>query len=185
MVEEVEEKVGRSQGARGRPKSSTKVQAGNQAGNHSRGEDLPACFPLLRPVYFLKLDQEERLVSIVMMYARRGFPFTEVQLCKLAYQIAVSEKKTGFSPIKKRACRSWLKYFYKRQPDLKKKVASNLSLGRAMAANPGHIEKFFEDYSGWLKECKLEYSPNHIWNVDECGIGDVPQMQKVIGVQGE
>ena len=54
-----------------------------------------------------------------------------------------------------------------------------------MAANPGRIEKFFEDYSGWLKEWKLEYSPNHIWNVDECGIGNVPQMQKVIGVKGE
>ena len=120
-----------------------------------------------------------------MLYARRGFPFTEVQLCKLAYQIVVSEKKTGFSPIKKRAGRNWLKYFYKRQPDLKKKVASNLSIGRTMAANPGCIDKFFEDYSGWLKEWKLEYSPNHIWNVDECGIGDVPQMQKVIGVKGE
>ena len=120
-----------------------------------------------------------------MLYVRRGFPFIEVQLCKLAYQIAVSEKKTGFSPIEKRAGRSWLKYFYKRQPDLKKKVASNLSIGRAMAANPGRIEKFFEDYSGWLKEWKLEYSPNHIWNMDECGIGDIPQMQKVIGVKGE
>ena len=113
-----------------------------------------------------------------MLYVRRGFPFTEVQLCKLAYQIAVSEKKTGFSPIKKRAGRSWLKYFYKRQPDLKKKVASNLSIGRAMAANPGRIEKFFEDYSGWLKEWKLEYSPNHIWNVDESGIGDVSKLQR-------
>ena len=54
-----------------------------------------------------------------------------------------------------------------------------------MAANPGCIEKFFEDYSRWLKEWKLEYSPNSIWNVDECGIGDIPQMQKVIGVKGE
>ena len=116
------------------------------------GGQLPTCFPLLRPVYFLQIDQEERLVSIVMLYACRGFPFTEVQLCKLAYQIAISEKETGFSPIKKRAGRNWLKYFYKRQPDLKKKVASNLSIGRAMAANPGRIEKFFEDYSGWLKE---------------------------------
>ena len=141
--------MGRSQGATGHQKSSTKVQGGNQAGNHSGGGgSYPLVSPLLRPVYFLQLDQEERLVSIVMMYARRGFPFTEVQLCKLAYQTAVSEKKTGFSPIKKRAGRSWLKYFYKKHPDLKKKVASNLSIGRAMTANPGHIEKFFEDYSG-------------------------------------
>ena len=120
-----------------------------------------------------------------MMYTCRGFPFTKVQLCKLAYQIAVAEKKTGFSPTKKRAGRSWLKYFYKRQLDLKKKVASNLLIGRAITANPGCIEKFFEDYSGWLKEWKLEYSPNSIWNVAECGIGDIPQMQKVIGVKGE
>ena len=32
------------------------------------GGQLPTCFPLLRPVYFLKIDQEERLVSIVMLY---------------------------------------------------------------------------------------------------------------------
>ena len=114
--------------------------------NHLGGGKLPACFPLLRPVYFLQIDQEDRLVSIVMMYACRGFPFTKVQLCKLANQIAVAEKKTGFSPTKKRAGRSWLKYFYKRQPDLKKKVASNLLIGRAITANPGCIEKFFKDY---------------------------------------
>ena len=149
------------------------------------GWQLPTCLPLLKPVYFLQIDQEDRLVSIVMMYACRGIPFTEVQLCKLTYQIAVAEKKIGFSPTKKRAGRSWLNYFYKKQPDLKKKVASNLLIGRAMAANPGCIEKFFEDYSGWLKEWKLEYSPISIWNVDECRIGDVPQMEKVIGVKGE
>ena len=185
MVEEVMVNVGRLQEARGCQKCSKKAQAGNQAGNHSGGDQLLACFPLLRPVYFLQIDQEDRLVSIVMMYACRGFTFTEVQLCKLACQIAVSEKKTGFSPTKTRGGRSWLKYFYKRQLDLKKKVASNLSIGRAMAANPGCIEKFFEDYSGWLKEWKLEYSLNSIWNVDECGIGNVPQMQKVIGVKTE
>ena len=28
-------------------------------------------------------------------------------------------------------------------------------------------------------------SPNHIWNVDESGLGDVPKPQKVIGVTGE
>ena len=65
--------MGRLQGARGCQKSSTKVQVGNQAGNHSGGEELPTCFPLLRPVYFLQLDQEERLVSIVMMYGTEAF----------------------------------------------------------------------------------------------------------------
>ena len=107
MAEEVVVNVARSQEARGHQKCSNKVQAGNQVGNHSGGGvPVTHLFPLLRPVCFLQIDQEDRLVSIVMMYACRGFPFTEVQLCKLAYQIAVSEKKTGFSPTKKRAGRS-------------------------------------------------------------------------------
>ena len=36
-----------------------------------------------------------------------------------------------------------------------------------------------------MTQWKLEYSPNSIWNVDECGLGDVPKSQKVIGVTGE
>ena len=120
----------------------------------------------------------------MITYACKGFPFTEVQLCILAYQIAAAKKKIGFCPIKKRANRSWLKYFCKRNPDLKKKVASNLSVCRAMVANQARIKKFFEDYSRWLKEWKLEYSPNSIWNINECGMRDILQMQ-VLGVKGE
>ena len=37
----------------------------------------------------------------------------------------------------------------------------------------------------WIHQWGLQYQPNHIWNVDECGIGDVPQTHKVIGVVGE
>ena len=71
----------RLQEARGCQKFSKKVQEGNQVGNHSRwGNTYPLVFLLLRPVYFLQIDQEDRLVSIVMTYAHRRFPFTEVQL---------------------------------------------------------------------------------------------------------
>ena len=31
----------------------------------------------------------------------------------------------------------------------------------------------------------LNYTPNRIWNVDECGIGDVPQPTAVVGITGE
>ena len=31
----------------------------------------------------------------------------------------------------------------------------------------------------------LNYTPNRIWNVDECGVGDVPQPTAVVGITGE
>ena len=31
----------------------------------------------------------------------------------------------------------------------------------------------------------LNYTPNRIWNVDECGVGDIPQPTAVVGITGE
>ena len=53
-------------------------------------------------------------------------------------------------------------------------MAVNLSIARAIGANPGQITKFFEEYKKCLDTWGLNYTPNRIWNVDECGIGDVP-----------
>ena len=72
-----------------------------------------------------------------------------------------------------------------RYPKLKKKVAQNLPIARAIGANPTQVGDFFEQYKGWLNRWGLNYQPNHIWNVDESGIGDVPQPQKVIGIAGQ
>ena len=47
-----------------------------------------------------------------MIYARRGFPFSQNQLRVLAYEMAVRDGNKGFSPIKRRAGRYWLKGFY-------------------------------------------------------------------------
>ena len=121
-----------------------------------------------------------------MTYARRGFPFTEKQLCILAYEMAVRDGKKGFSPIKQKAGRSWLKKgFFKRHPEVRRKTAVNLNIARAISANPGQIAKFFNDYQEWLDQWGLEFSPNRIWNVDECGCRDVPKPQSVVGVTGE
>ena len=47
----------------------------------------------------------------------------------------------------KRAGRNWLKKgFYKRQPEVRKKIAVNLSIQLAMAANPVQVDKFFNKY---------------------------------------
>ena len=73
-----------------------------------------------------------------MYYAKRGFPFSEQQLCTMAYDLAKEEDCVGFSPLKARAGRNWLKKgFYKRFPEVHKKMAVNLSIARAIHANSG------------------------------------------------
>ena len=120
-----------------------------------------------------------------MIYARRGFLFSQNQLRVLAYEMAVRDGQKGFSPMKRRAGRYWLKGFYQRFPEVRKKMAVNLSIARAIGANPGQITKFFEEYKKWLDTWGLNYTPNRIWNVDECGVGDVPQRTAVVGITGE
>ena len=99
--------------------------------------------------------------------------------------MAEDEGNKGFSPIKKTAGRKWLKFFFKHKTELRIKNSQNLSISCVISANPGSIKKFFENLRKWVADWKLEAEPNRIWNVDECGGGDVPKTQKVIGITGE
>ena len=127
---------------------------------------------------------EQELATVVYQFCERGFPFTGKRLKKLAYELAVANKRKGFSPKKMMAGRYWLKGFLERFPNLKKKNAKNLSIHRAKCANKVLISKFFQELTQWVREWKLEYKPFHIWNVDESGVGDVPNEQQVIGITG-
>ena len=49
------------------------------------------------------VDEEKDLNDTVIFYARHGFPFTDLKLRKLAYELAVANKRKGFSPVKKMA----------------------------------------------------------------------------------
>ena len=106
-------------------------------------------------------------------------------MCQLAYDIAEDEGNKGFSPVKKTAGRKWLKFFFKCKSELRIKNSQNLSISHAISANPGSINKFFESLRKCMGDWKLEAEPNRIWNVDECGVRDVPKTQKVIGINGE
>ena len=121
--------------------------------------------------FFPKIEQERSLVETIMIYARRGFPFSQNQLRVLVYEMAYRDGKKGFSPIKQRAGRYWLKCFYQRHPEVRKKMAVNLLIAHAIGANPAQIMKFLNEYRKWLDTLGLDYTPNRIWNVDECGVG--------------
>ena len=68
---------------------------------------------------------------------------------------------------------------------MRKKNAQNLSVAKAMAMNPVQVEKFFKLLKKWVREWEIEFKPNHIWNVDETGIINVPKERKVIGITRE
>ena len=97
-----------------------------------------------------------------MMYARRGFPFSDDQLCSLAFELAKQTRRPGFSPVKKRAGRKWLKGYMKHKPKLWKKNAQNLYAACAMAANPVQVEKFFLLLKQLVRQWQIEYKPNNI-----------------------
>ena len=108
-----------------------------------------------------------------------------MKLRKLAYELAVANKRKGFSPVKKCAGPWWLKGFMKRWPLLKKKNAKNLSLYCAACANAFQVAKFFNLYKSLVNKFQLAYKPFNIWNIDKTGIPDIPKEQRVIGVTGE
>ena len=132
----------------------------------------------------LVIELEKELADVVYTFCERGINFTEDRLCTLAYELAVVNKRTGFSPTKKKAGRYWLKGYLDRWPKLKKKNAKNLSIYQARCSNPIVIGIFFDDLAKWIKDWKLEYKPFSIWNVDKMVIEDVPKERKVIGIKG-
>ena len=99
--------------------------------------------------------------------------------------MAVRDVQRGFSPIKRRAGRYWLKGFYQQFPEVRKKMAVNLSIVHAIGVNPAQIMKFFNEYKKWLDTWGLDYTPNRIWNINECSIGNVPQPTAVVGITDE
>ena len=80
------------------------VKRGNIAGEKHTAKVLKA--GKVKWVIF----QKTSLKDIVMVYARRGFLFT--QLCMLVYEIATREGPKGFSLVKQKAGRYRLKGFY-------------------------------------------------------------------------
>ena len=69
-----------------------------------------------------------------------------------------------------------------RHPTITLKKARNLSIARAMGANPTVISQWFD----LLKKIQMEVgivSPAQIWSGDETGVQNVPKEIKVLGIK--
>ena len=120
------------------------------------------------------------LASTIKRFQLSGFPLTIGRVCQLAYQYASVNGITGFSDERQMAGRKWLSGFLKRYPDISLKKARNLSIARAMGANPMVISQWYS----LLKEVKDTVditSPEQIWSGDETGVQNIPKEIKVLG----
>lgn len=134
----------------------------------------------------ISADAEADLAETIVHHARRGFPFRKKRIMRLAYEYCERNHIPGFSKKYKQGGRDWLKGFMVRHPQISRKNSKNLSLHRAASANPGTIQGWMTGtYKTWLQRLKIEDHPNMIWDVDECGLQDIPQEGAVYGAKGE
>ena len=122
------------------------------------------------------------MAQTIKKFQISGFPLTIAKVCQLAYQFTYVNGIKGFSDDTQQAGRKWLRGFLKRHPDIKLKTAKNLSIARAMGANPTVIQKWFDLLEN-IKSTKGIHTPCQIWSGDETGVQNVPKEKKVLGVK--
>lgn len=103
---------------------------------------------------------------------------------ELAYQYA-HELKIKFPDSwveHERAGRYWLDRFMNAHPKLSFRKPEATSLARASAFNPVNVARFFDQYDQVTQY--IEFTPNNIFNVDECGLTTVHKPDRVISRRG-
>ena len=123
------------------------------------------------------------MVELVLMFSRAGFPLSKKKVCSLVYQYAQVNKIKGFLKKKKKAGRDYLKGFLQCNPKVRIKKVHNLSVNRAMGANPEFVRKCFDQLEQVLSDRNI-VNPQQIWNCNESSCQDVPKKDEVVGETG-
>ena len=97
--------------------------------------------------YFFTEDEKE-LATRIQEFQMCGFPLTRGRVRQLAYQFAHTNGLKGFSDNLQMAGKKWVRKFLNRHPNIVVKTAKNLSVARAMGANPTVV-------ANWFKKLKL------------------------------
>ena len=130
-------------------------------------------------------EQELQLEELLLDMARRGFPLTEQDVRKLAFQYAKCNRlPCRFPESKQMAGYYWMKGFLSRHPRLTVKSPEALSAARATGMNKPVISKWFDNYEKMLSDLNIKESPANIWNLDESGFQDYFLPQKAVGEKG-
>ena len=90
-----------------------------------------------------------------------GFPLIQGWVRQLAFQYAHINSLKGFSEHMQMAGKKWVRGFLSRQVNITVKTAKNLSIARAMGANPTIISDWFKKLKLTLKACGIN-SPSQV-----------------------
>jgi len=120
--------------------------------------------------------------------AELGFPLRKDAVLEVAYEWAedrdmkIWKNKRGDHLAGKK----WFKGFLERSDKLVLKKASNLCVSRAMAANTTNLQNWFKIYEDLLESLGID-DPRFIFNVDEKGLGSIPEdvSTKFVGIKGQ
>ena len=96
---------------------------------------------------------------------------------QLAYQYAHTNGLKDFSDKLQMAGKKWVKGFLSRYPRITVKTAKNLSVARAMGANPTVIANWYKQLKATAKACGVN-TPHQIWSGDETGVQTVPKRKE-------
>ena len=120
----------------------------------------------------LSSDQESKLVGVVIMLNKRGFPLSWKDIQALAFEFANRNDIKGFSENKQKAGRYWFEGFLQRHPQLGNRKPENLSLARAAGMNETVVSSWFEEYMNLAMELDIVDKPDRLLNCDESGLQD-------------
>ena len=129
-------------------------------------------------------EDEEELANHIEEFQLCGFPLTRGRVRQLAYQYAHYNGLKGFSEKLQMASKKWVKGFLKRHPKITVKTAKNLSVARAMGANPTVIANWFRKFKETAKRIGVT-TPQQVWSGDETGVQTVPKERPVLAVKGK
>ena len=146
--------------------------------------DLPHKYMLGKKTLFSN-EQESQLEELLLDMARRGFPLTEQDVRKLAFQYAKCNRLScRFSERQQMAGYYWMKGFLSRHPRLTVKSPEALSAARATGMNKPVISQWFDNYEKMLSDLNIKQCPANIWNLDESGFQDYFLPHKAVGEKG-
>ena len=122
------------------------------------------------------------MATTIKDFQLSGFPLTISHVCQLAFQYAKINGITGFSDESQTAGKKWLSGFLKCNPGIHVRKAQNLSIARAIGANPMVIGNWFNLLAEVKQKCQ-NTSLSQIWSGDKTGIQNIPKEVKVVGVK--
>ncbi|KAK3874827.1 hypothetical protein Pcinc_020265 [Petrolisthes cinctipes] len=134
-----------------------------------------------RPDFDEKL--ETMLVTHVQEMEKALFGLTTNDVRRLAFDFADKLSiPNRFCKTSRMAGKDWLSGFLQRNPQLSVRKPEATSMSRAVGFNRPQVETFFKVYREVLSEGN--YSPRHVWNMDETGITTVQKPVNIVATKG-